>query len=58
MAWPTGSRPGRAVTIRTMASSSPALSRVGQFGYGRALVPSAFQFGQLRIESHLGEQPR
>lgn len=34
MAWLTGSRPGRAVTIRTMVSSSPALSRANAAGAG------------------------
>jgi SnoaL-like domain len=36
MATLTGSRPGRAVTIRTMASSSPALSRANAAGAGPA----------------------
>jgi aryl-alcohol dehydrogenase-like predicted oxidoreductase len=36
MAWTTGSGPGRAVMIRTMASSSPALSRANTAGAGPA----------------------
>jgi hypothetical protein len=32
MAWLAGSRPGRAVTIRAMASSRPALSRANAAG--------------------------
>ena len=36
MAAPTGSTPGRAVTIRTMASSSPALSRANAASAGAA----------------------
>jgi hypothetical protein len=36
MAALTGSRPGRAVMIRTMASSSPALSRANAAGAGAA----------------------
>ncbi len=36
MARMTGSRPGRVVMIRTMASSSPALSRANAAGAGPA----------------------
>ena len=36
MAATTGSRPGRAVMIRTMASSSPVLSRANAAGAGPA----------------------
>ena len=45
MAAMTGSRPGRAVMTRTMASSSPALSRAKAAGAagGRAVVAHRLQ---------------